>query len=416
MIMKKVKWIVSGLAAITLMVATLAGCGEDDGPAALKLVSLKTDAGVDLNGVTSATGIPVGATIVAEFSTDVDDATIEAIEIIRDYDEASEAVNITVDGKTVTINPNANLGSGTLYIVTFGAGLASSGGKSLSAAIERGMTTAGDFVPTGVIAHFTFENSVADVVGAFDPTNSGTDVTYVDSRKTGAGKAASFNGTTTIIEVPNGNQLMANGDFALSFWVKVDGTRESHFVMGLGGWYGFQFEILGGAWTATDKGVKLATRYQLAASTDAEDTWWNGNPNGWQGSLFSKDVSGSGGIAPYFKDVWAHVVCTYNKTSKVGTMYVNGQKARAWDFDLWPDADAKRGATGVAFAGNTTGGGNNFAIGFIQASGNRIIADSWADPSVTTNNHFKGLLDDIRIYDTAISEAAILLMYNSEKP
>lgn len=402
--------------SIVFLATVFMSCGGDDAPAKLTLVSLKTDGAIDLNGATSATGVPVGASIVAEFSTEVDDATLDAITLFDGIEAVNVAVNITVAGNKVTINPNADLGSGTSYIITLGTTLASTGGSKLASAIERSLTTEGNFAPSGVIAHWTFENSVADVVGSFDPANNGTDVTYVDSRNAGAGKAASFNGTTTIIEVPNGNQLMANGDFSLSFWVKVDGSKEGHFVMGLGAWYGFQFEIMGGAWTALDKGVKLATRYQLASGTDAEDTWWNGNPNGWQGSTYAKDVSSSGGIASYFKDKWAHVVCTYDKANKIGTMYVNGEKVRSWDFDLWPDGSAKKGATGVAFAGNTTSGGNNLAFGFIQASGNRIVADAWADPSDPANNHFKGLLDDVRVYSTAVSEAAIVAMYNSEKP
>jgi hypothetical protein len=130
--------------------------------------------------------------------------------------------------------------------------------------------------------------------------------------------------------------------------------------------------------------------------------------------LFAKEVTG--GIGTIFKDKWAHVVCSYNKTTKVGTMYVNGEKTREWDFDMWPDGAAKKGATGVKFAGNTTGGGNNLALGFIQASGNRIVTDTWADPSDPANNHFKGLLDDIRFFSTPITETEVSLMYNSEKP
>ena len=148
--------------------------------------------------------------------------------------------------------------------------------------------------------------------------------------------------------------------------------------------------------------------------SDAEDTWWNGNPNGWQGSTFARDVSGAGGIASYFKDKWAHVVCTYKSSTKVGSMYVNGQKVRSWDFNLWPAGDAKKGALGVKFAGDPAG--NNLAFGFIQGSANRIISDSWADPSDPANNHFKGLLDDVRIFKRAITDGEVTLIYNSEKP
>ncbi|HOX82557.1 MAG TPA: Ig-like domain-containing protein [Chryseolinea sp.] len=413
--MKNLKWILCGLVAIGFIVTGMEGCSSDDsGPTSITLATL-TAGGVDLNGAASGTDIPVDAPIIATFSTDVDASTATAANIIltQDYDEQVMDATISVAGKVVTVTPSADLAGGTLYTLNFTAGLESTNGKALSA-LERNFATEGTFVPSNVIAHWTFENSTEDVVGTFDPGNAGTDVTYVDSRSATAGKAASFNGTTTIIEVPNGNQLMSHNDFTLSFWVKADGSKEGHFVMGLAGWYGFQFEIAGGAWTAVDKGVKIATRYQLASTTDAEDTWWNGQANGWQGSLFAKVSDGA--IGTTFKDKWANVVCTYDAASKVGSMYVNGEKVRAWDFDQWPDGDAKKGATGVTFAGNTTGGGNNLAFGFIQASGNRKISDTWADPSDPANNHFKGLLDDVRVFSRAITATEVTLIYNSEKP
>jgi hypothetical protein len=415
--MKKMQWNFRILASIALVGSLLLAqsCGEDD-PTPIELSTI-TAGSVDLNGATSPNNVPKDATITVTFNTNVDASTANStnIKLTRDYDHSDVPLTITTSGPTVTIDPTNNLNTGALYVLSVTEGLKSTDGLALTA-LTRSFTTAGTFAPDGEIAHWTFENSTNSVVGTFTSAASLTkDVTFVDSRNTAAGKAASFNGTTTIIEIPNGDQLMANGDFSVSFWVKVDGTKEGHFVFGLGGWYGFQFEVLGGAWTATDKGVKLATRYNLGTTTDSEDTWWNGKPNTWQGSVFAKDVSAAGGIASYFKDKWANVVVTYDKATKVGKMFVNGEKTREFDFDLWPAGDAKKNASGVKFAGNTTGGGNNLAIGFIQASGNRIISDTWANPGDPANNHFKGQLDDLRFFNTAISEQAITLMYNSEK-
>jgi len=56
------------------------------------------------------------------------------------------------------------------------------------------------------------------------------------------------------------------------------------------------------------------------------------------------------------------------------------------------------------------------ALGFIQASGNRIITDTWADPSDPTNNHYKGLMDDLRIWKAALTATEITALYAAEKP
>ena len=97
-------------------------------------------------------------------------------------------------------------------------------------------------------------------------------------------------------------------------------------------------------------------------------------------------------------------------------MYLNGEKVKQHDFNLWPSGDAKRGATGVKFAGNLTGGGNKLALGFIQGSLNRIISDTWADPADPLNNHFKGVMDDVRLFKVALSASEVTTLYTAEKP
>jgi len=417
--MKKVKLMMSWLLALAVM-ATLSNCGnDDDDPEAITLSSL-TAGSIDLNGATSPTNVPVDAVITATFSTDVDDATATEsnITLTRDYDDAELPLNISVDGNVVTITPEEDLGSGTLYILRI-AGLESTEGESLGSAIERNFTTAGTFSPAGVVAHFTFEDNANDVVGSYDPTAGDVvDVTYVDSRKAAAGKAASFNGTTTIIEVPNADDFMSYDDFAISFWVKADGTENGQFVFGLGAWKGFQFEIAGDwAW------VKLATQYdQGDGTTDSEDSWFPGNGQtkdngGWQGWTFHKDVTASGGVGEtYFKDKWAHVVVTYDAATKINTMYVNGEKVKEHDFNLWPNDSKKKNIVGVGYAGNDAPG-NELALGFIQARENRIVTDTWADYAHDdATNHFKGLLDDFRVFDHPLTATEVQLMYNSEKP
>lgn len=413
--MNKMKYLLVGLLATGIVVTTFVSCGEDE-PVALTIKTV-TAGSIDLNGATSPTGVPVNPTITATFSTQIDAATAVAanIQLVRDYDDAELELDIEVNGATITISPADDLGTGTLYELKFGAALASKEGKTLTAA-SRTFTTEGTFAPAGVLAHFTFENNANDVVGAFDPSASDiVDLTFVDSRKAAAGKAGSFNGTTSLVEIPNADQFLGNNDFTVSFWVKANSTKNGHFVFGLAAWYGFQFEIAGDwAW------AKLALRYKQGDNTnDAEDSWFPGNGQtkdngGWQGWTFQKDVSASGGVGDtYFKDKWAHVVVTYNAATKLNTMYINGEKVKEHDFDLWPNDAKKKTITGVTFAGNATG--DKLALGYIQGRENRIVTDDWANYA-TGNGHFKGLLDDIRFFSKSITATEVSLMYNSEKP
>lgn len=422
--MRKMKYLLSMVLATGMVVGYLASCSDSDDPAALVLVSLMTDGGIALDEATSADQVPLDAKVIATFNKNVEPTSATASTISLSVNDVVLAATIEVSGAVVTVTPSAPLAAGTNHAVLITAGLkATDGGLA-----APGEFTFGSFGPPVVdapkdadlLSFFDFNGEIVDRVGTHTPDAADVDdITFVADRFGFAGLAASFNGTTSIAEIPEGDDYMVGPSFSISFWIKADGTKNGHFVLGLGAWKGFQFEIDGAAWDQDNKGVKLATQYDITGGfTDAEDTWWNAETNGWQGSTFAKDVPAPDGVDLYFKDKWAHVVCTYDAANKIGRMFVNGEMTREWDFDLWPadPAPAKRFATGVKFAGNLTGGGNKLALGFIQASGNRIIPDSWADPADPLNNHFKGLMDDLRIWKAALTEAEIVALYNAEKP
>ncbi|MBL7851025.1 MAG: Ig-like domain-containing protein [Cyclobacteriaceae bacterium] len=424
--MKKAKYLI--LMALLAVPAGmfLESCSSDDTPGALTIVSLMTDGGIALDEATAATGVPLSASVVATFNKAVNASTATAANITLQINGVDVPATITASGAVITIDPTEDMATGTNHTVKISAGLKASDGGSASAETFTFKSFGPPAVtapqPDHLLSFFSFNGDVSDAKGALHTPAAADvkDITFVEDRFGFAGLAANFNGTTSIVEIPEGDDYMVGPDFSISFWIKANSTKEGHFVLGLAAWYGFQFEIMGGPWDADDKGVKLATRYDVTGGlTEAEDTWWNAEPNGWQGSTFAKDVPAPNGIDLYFKDKWVHVVCTYQASTKIGRMYVNGEKTREWDFDLWSNPctpPGKCAATGVKYAGNTTGGGNKLALGFIQASGNRIVTDSWADPSDPLNNHFKGLMDDLRIWKVALTEAEIVALHTAEKP
>lgn len=425
MTMKNQKLIFHVLLAIGLLAAVscvFVSCSNDDNPPELKLTAL-TAGSTDLNGATSPTDVPEDATFAATFSTDLDPATVttDNVKLMRDYDDAELDIALDASGKTITITPAEDLGSGTLYILNFGTGLESKDGKALTPAVQRNFTTEGSFTPAGVIAHWTFEDNADDVVGTYDPAAADVvDITYVDGRKAAAGKAANFNGSTSIIEVPNGPSLVNTDDFTLSFWVKTNSTDKTsgHFVLGVGASKGFQFEIPGDYTSC-----KLAAQYDLGGGqTASEDLWFNGSGEdkdhgGWQGWDFVKDLTGSGGVEALLKDKWANIVCVYNSDTKQGTMYINGEKMKSQDFNLWPDGDPKQDVVGLKWAGTSPEVGDKLAFGFIYDRSSTLYEnETWGNYENADANHFKGLLDDVRIFHSALTAQEVQLMYNSEKP
>ena len=130
--------------------------------------------------------------------------------------------------------------------------------------------------------------------------------------------------------------------------VDANGNNVGHFVIGLGAFYGIQYEVFGNY-----DGAKFAIRYEAtdastgAATTVTEDMWFpslatDAATGGWQGWDYARSVTAYDMAALYLKDVWTQVVYTYDCVEKQGTLYYNGEKMKSVDFDLWPDGDTKR--------------------------------------------------------------------------
>jgi hypothetical protein len=274
-----------------------------------------------------------------------------------------------------------------------------------------------------MVAYWNFDGNTNDQTGTYNAASGGvTDITYVTSRNAASGQAASFNGTTSLVEIPNGDALGTTSDFSISFWMKDDTTaKRDQFVLGVAAWFGFQFEYNSNIYGTGDRAqigqCKLAAQYSLSDGTStSQDLWLDGvgdtkDNGGWMGWTFSKNlVAGGGtGVNGLLAQKWAHIVCTYDHATKIGTLYINGQEMKAQDFNLYglPLVNA----TGLKFAGNS--GNNSLVFGFIQDKVSPTLPDSWADYTNPANGHFKGLLDDVAIYHTVLTPAIITLMYNS---
>jgi hypothetical protein len=413
------------LSVLMMMAAIVVidGCKKNS-PTPISLGTLMVG-DIDLNAAVAPTNVPVNPVIVATFTTDVDatTATSSNITLTENYDAVSIPVTIAVAANVVTITPNASLANGALYQLAITSGLKASNAEILTA-ISRSFTTVGSFLPAGMVAYWNFDGNANDQTGVYNPLAGGViDITYVAGRNAVAGQAAKFNGTTSLIEIPNGDVLENSSDFSISFWMKDDTTaKRDQFVMGLAAWFGFQFEynsnIYGTGNTAQIGQCKLAAQYSYTGGSTSQDLWLDGqgatkDNGGWQGWTFSKNlVANSGtGVNGLLAQQWAQVVCTYDHTTKIGTMYINGQEMKAQDFNLYPAPLLN--ATGLLFAGNATN--NALAFGFIQDKVNPTETDSWADYTIPANGHFQGLLDDVAIYHKVLTPAIVTLMYNSGK-
>ena len=409
------------------------GCGSDDsGPAALTLVSIEASGTdvltgqattVDLNGATAASGVPVDLTIAVTFSRALNEETISGSTVTIEAGGTTLTANISVADEVVTLTFTDELLRGTDYTITLSADVRALDGGVFTEA-SRIFTTGGVAPVTppnesSQVAYWAFDGNTNDETGTYS-TALESEITYTTDRHGQAESTVSFDGDVSLIEIAGADALLDTDDFTLSFWVKSNSSDKNEndetrgqFVMGLAGWHGFQFEIFGNY-----GGFKLAAQYSLDDQTSsAQDLWWSTTGNlGWQGWTFDKDVSEAGGLEAIMADQWAHVICTYDAATKIGAIYVNGELVKSQDYNLYGETHALYRAVGMGYAGNEAPG-NRLAFGFIQGSENMAITGDWANPiGFPDNNHFKGELDDVRVFHASFSAADALSLYNDEAP
>jgi hypothetical protein len=411
--MKNQKWILSSLLAIGFFATVFVGCKKDE-PAAFNLTALTAD-GVDLNGSSSATGVASNAPIIATFSTAVDaaTATTTTITLTNDLNSTPVTITVTTSGDVVTITPGGALDDGSLYKLAFTAGLKSTGGVAFTP-LERTFTTAGFFAPAGYVASFNFEGDATDATGNYNAVSS-TGITYVAGRNADAGQAASFDGSTSIIQIPNAAALENGPAITLAFWVYGDtlghtnagGGLKGNFVMGAGFFHGIEVEA-----DARWQWMKMGASYISGSDTTAPDFFVNGVLDPLPPPVIVYEVPVD--IRAQMAEKWAHVVITFDAATGLHSLYLNGVLLETDNNNLSTDPIVQ-GVTALVFNANA-GVGSQFAFGFATDPASTFWADTdFGDYAKPDANHFKGMLDDVKIYHKALTGDEILAMYNSSK-
>jgi hypothetical protein len=409
------------LAAIILLAA---GCEEDEGDFFLSGITFEDSSG-SLKSATEK--IPVHPLIRATFSRRIDPGTVLADNLIllQDYNKEIYPVAVEIEEETLLIRPRDTLCGGIRYTLKFERGIRSHRGTPL-VPCSASFNTSGTFAPRGAVAYWDFNGNVLDSKGVFNPSSGGVvDIAYEASHHESAGRAARFNGTTSIIEIPHAASLWNAQDFTLCFWMKAlsndhldgQGNPAGYFVMGLAAYFGFNFEI-GGDFLYCN----LAGRYDYGGGRSlTNDLLFGGDGmcrmnGGWIGTEFCRDLRKSGGIASLLRDKWANIVYRFDSSTRSAFMYINGQLCKVQNFNLWPDDYVQRMIKGLRYDGHLPDVADDLAFGFIQSRAGTFYDD---DPrygyDFPTSGHFKGMLDDVRIYHRVITEQEIRMMYDSER-
>lgn len=412
--MKKVSSIIL---LFSVILFSLNSCDKDDDVTELTLLTL-TSGNVDLYGATTAVDVLVDQPIVAVFSTNIDETTIDAA-ISLTKGGTDVAFTTSVDGATLTLTVTGGLITGTNYSLGISTALKSTQGAIFGAATVT-FTTIGVGIDTppqsdNQVLYLQFDNSIVDVVG--DHTNPYSKVSYTTDRFGNANGAALFGGAETagtgdIVEIAGDNLI--NPSMTISVWFKVvaaDYANGGTIMFGMASERGYFMELGGGlGW------CKLATSHKIDPDPNNHyyGTAWT-DPNG-DGSIGGQTLFDyEGDLSAIMGDKWTLLTMTFDASTSIKTIYFDGVKIMQVDLDLetteWYLADMELATKADGTGDAITGVDPVLALGYFCSRAN--TATGWTDYASGTNT-FKGALDDFRIFNVALTESEVSDLYNSE--
>ncbi|MFZ1261378.1 MAG: LamG domain-containing protein, partial [Chitinophagaceae bacterium] len=215
-----------------------------------------------------------------------------------------------------------------------------------------------------LVAYYPFTGNANDQSGnGINPTYIGAGVTLTTDRFGYANNAYNFNGTTnSYMRMPA--DLLPTTNRTISLWFNVTDVTNRPGLLGYGG--------NGSCGTTLLMGLNLLGAGQYYV----------------QGHCGNNAAGYAYPAAPL--NNWYHWVLTIN--GSVQKIYVNGQLK----------------STDNTFGGSTAVSGKDFSLGTITSiSGTAPYTDANVD-------YLNGKLDDVRIYDAAMSDAQVLQLYNNE--
>jgi hypothetical protein len=212
------------------------------------------------------------------------------------------------------------------------------------------------------MAVYPLQTNTDDVSTNYNATNN--NITFPGSNGYWAGTGAgSFNGSTSVGVMQNSSTAFALQEFTYSVWMK---PASSH--------YGF----LWANYSYGHVGAGIATNWQTAG--DIAYFWRNASS-----SPTAVDLASTGS---YTVGTWMHVCITFSKTAGVANLYINGNNTTLGNSD------------------STLGAGYTQSFGSISGT-----AFGQLRSHDTTSGYYDGLLQQIRIYDSALSSSDVNLLY-----
>ena len=234
-------------------------------------------------------------------------------------------------------------------------------------------TTATAFSTVKHVASFKGGNSAilgATAVGA---------PTWVAGVK--GGKAVYLKGGAHL-EVPYTNAFLP-ANLTISVWIKADELYENNYILSQNFWQGYKLQTQGG-------GKPFFTYKKV------------------DGGIIDADNETDNSVKA---TQWTHIVVSVNGTSNELKFYINGTLTKTWT--------AANKGIGPIIQTLSAPAAQPFLIGCV-ATDDELANDAgvgWMGWTTAANfGYFKGVIDELKIYNIALADGQVSKLYNDEKP
>ena len=284
--------------------------------------------------------------------------------------------------------------------------------------------TSDDVNAVNLIAKWSFENSIADTKGGL--TGTGKNVAYTEGIKGQAFQGSKVQERYAVYN--NATAVGALSSFSFSFWMKSGQTVPDGGAPGQGKGIQGIFSLVNpaGFWGGLNLFLEnpdnaRPNTLRLKMGIENKRVAWGG-----QGPIFNID----GAI-----DTWIQVVLTYDAVTSRYTVYKNGEKGTTSIYGTPYGPFTDLNGSCILYGDNPGGpDGSNAnpnnaplygALVFATPNLSQLVIGSnqfSTSPSLTTTHgdegwatDYAGLLDEMRIYKSALNASEVVALYKLEK-
>lgn len=272
-----------------------------------------------------------------------------------------------------------------------------------------GYNSSSDVASTNLVAYWPFDGNFTETKQSLTGTNNGASFT---TGVNGQGQAYQGKGSSNVFFSNPGTAFSGLKSVTVSAWLAeptqpVNNTATSYVAgQGAQGVF-FVYDQSGSAWNLLHFNVEPFRNDTLRVHAGFNNT---GAPE-YQGIVPEGLLSGS-----VKANTWTHVVMTYDGNSSTYTLYKNGNPvpvASAWGSgtptQIWTNGNKTTAMGNLTFKSPPAG----IVIGAFPQAVTPTINSGIGGPQPWSGN-FQGAIDNLRVYNKALSQTEIGSLYQLE--